>query len=98
MKQSTKTMPKKLFEIVKNDVCSVTGSNLRNIMLLVNKTSIEELNPTDAENISYHIANEKDEWRINVAKELLQVKAGDLEIEGFDYKEIKDMTELICTT
>lgn len=51
MKSSSKIMTKKLFEIVKNDVSSVTGSNLRNIMLMVNKTSIEELNPTDAENI-----------------------------------------------
>lgn len=41
---------------------------------------------------------DEDEWEINVAKELLQVKAGELKIEGFNFKEVKDMTELICTS
>ena len=61
-------MPGKLFELLKNDVSCVTGSNLRNIMLLVNKDNIEDLNPTDIEEMVYCPVEEKDKWKIDVGK------------------------------
>ena len=38
-----KTGPKHILKYVKHDVKSVTGSNLRNILLLTDKNTIEEI-------------------------------------------------------
>ena len=35
------------------------------------KTSIDDLSPMDADDILYHTADDQDEWKIRVAKELL---------------------------
>ena len=86
IKKSPKKLPEKLFELIKNDVSSVTGSNLRNIMILINKKTIEKLNPTDAENIIYCSVDDENKWKIEMTKELLEVRAGDLVIEGFSLK------------
>ena len=40
---------------IKHDVNSVTGSNLRKILQLVNKNSIDELSPEDARKIVYQL-------------------------------------------
>ena len=45
IKESKKTVPKVLLNTIKNNVNSVTGSNLRCIMQLVNVENIDELNP-----------------------------------------------------
>ena len=41
-----------LLNEAKRDVRSITGSNLRNIMILVGKTSVDEVNVGDVESIS----------------------------------------------
>ena len=51
IRKSSKKLPKKLYDLIKNDVSSVTGSNLRNIMLLVQKTNIDDLHSSDADSI-----------------------------------------------
>ena len=54
IKSSKKVALKNVFRIVKNDCRSVTGSNLRNIMLLVDKTKIEDLCEDNYNKVSYH--------------------------------------------
>ena len=95
--QSPKKMPKILFDTIKYDVTSTTGSNLRNIMLLVDKTDIEDIYPSDLMNIQYHPVEESNKLKIDVAKELIDLKFGLLYLENFNQKEIKDMLNLVCT-
>ena len=54
IKSSKKVALKNVFNIVKHDCQSVTGSNLRNIMLLVGKTSVDDLSVEDASRVEYH--------------------------------------------
>ena len=54
IENSPKTLPKLLLQTVKRDCRSVTGSNLRNILLLTNKDNVEELVPDDAFKIDYN--------------------------------------------
>ena len=67
-------------------------------MLIVGKTNIEDLNPLDAEQIEYCAVDEQNEWKIDVAKELLEVKSGTLQVDNFSFKEIDQMMSLICTS
>ena len=51
--RSTKSALKSIFNLVKYDTQSVTGYNLRKIMLLVNKNSVDELKTTDSTEVKY---------------------------------------------
>ena len=72
-------------------------TNLQNIMLRVGKTRIEDIIPSDRKVVFKEIPAGQ-EWRINVVKELSDVKNNNLEVSGFELEEIKTMLTWICTT
>ena len=47
IEKSKKLIPKQLLSFIKHDVRSTTGSNLRNILQLTNKNTIEEISLED---------------------------------------------------
>ena len=98
LKKSPKIVAGKLLKTIQNDTSSITGSNLRNIMLLVKKTSIDNLNPTDSDIIKYWPVEEENKWKIDIAKELLEVRSGNMELENFKSKEVQEMLSFICTS
>ena len=95
--RSPKKMPKIIFDTIKYDVTSITGSNLRNIMLIANKNDINDLDPSDTTDIQYYPVSENDEWKVNVVKELTDVKFGLLNLDNFSMKDVREMLDHICT-
>ena len=98
VKTSKKIALRNIFKLVKNDCRSVTGRNLLNIMILVNKTSIESLVPGDALDIKYHEIEEQQAWKIGVVKELTDVKFGEAFVEGFSRKELDAILNHVCVS
>ena len=100
--ESIENSPKKslqlLLNIAKNDVRSVTGSNLRQIMILCEKNTVSELWPLDINQIKYHEPSENDLWRLDMLDELMEAKHGDLDIPGFTAGELEVLRDIICTT
>ena len=80
IESSKKIAIKNVLNTVKNNVQSVTGKNLRNIMLLTDKVSIADLTPEDASSIKYREVPEKEFWRIGFLKELIELRDGDLQV------------------
>ena len=66
-------------------------------MLIVNKTQIDDLDPSDLINIKYFPVNEENKWKIDVIKELLEIQYGSLTLEDFKKDDIKDMINILCT-
>ena len=97
IKSSKKIALKNLFKVIKNDCRSTTGENLLNIMLLVNKTAIDTLVPNDAMDIKYHEISEADAYKVNLVKELTDVKFGEAFVEGFSRKELDSILSYLCT-
>ena len=97
IKSSKKIALKNLFKVIKNDCRSTTGQNLLNIMLLVNKTDIDKLVPSDAMDIKYHEISEADAYKVNLVKELTDVKFGEAFVEGFSRKELDSILNHVCT-
>ena len=98
IEKSTKSSLHILLKIAKNDVRSVTGGNLRHIMLLCGKNTVDDLSPYDATNIQYHEPPEEEIWRPDFLDELLEIKYGDLTVPGFSAEELDMMQDYICTT
>ena len=80
-----------------SDARSTTGSNMRNIMLTVGKTTVNDVDITDVNNFKYFEIDAKDKWRIPFAREIIEVKANTLEVPGFDEDELKTILEYVCT-
>ena len=55
------------------DVRSVTGSNMRNIMILVGKTKVEDVKLEDLNSITYFPLAEEEEWKIPMIKRLIDI-------------------------
>ena len=95
---SNKRAIKMLMETSKKDARSITGKNFRNIMLLVGKTSVDEVEKTDAENIKYHPIKSEDLWKVDAIQEIIEVKSRRLEIDDFNQDELEDILTYLCTS
>ena len=97
MKNSGKSPLVMLLNEAKKDVRSVTGSNLRNIMILAGKSSIEDVTVEDVDTIPYFNLSEDEHWKVDSIKEIIDVKAGNLDVPGFDLEELETILNHLCT-
>ena len=83
---------KRVLATMKTDVRSTTGKNLRHLMLKTKNFCIKEL-WTQKE--PYQAIPSSEIWRIEMIKELIEAKSGDLSII-LTTQEIDDLAEFIC--
>ena len=83
---------KRVLAIMKTDVRSTTGKNLRHLLLKTKNFCIKEL-WTQKE--PYQAIPSSETWRIKMMKELIDAKSGDLSII-LKKQEIDDLSEFIC--
>ena len=97
IQKSQKQLPKQMLNIIRRDVRSTTGSNLRQILLHTNKDHVEHLKSSDILQIKYHHIKEEDRWKTDVIKEIVQIKNEKLEVEGFSNPELEEILQHICS-
>ena len=78
------------------DVGSITGKNLRRIMLQTGKDFVEELTASDVKKIEYFHTPEYEEWRPILLKELIKVVDGSLVVDGFTNDKMNEIIKNIC--
>ena len=98
IQKSSKFLPGMLLNLVKHDVRSTVGSNLRNIMLLTGKDTIDEIKERDVLDVDYAPVNQEDLWKIKMVMEIIDVGDGQLHLENFSKEEIDDTLEYLCTS
>ena len=98
IKKSNKPVLRQLFEIAKADVRTITGSNLRNILLKTDLLNVDDLHPGITQQIKYKEINKLDLWRIPMIKELIDIKCGDnLPPDGWTSDELQEILDFVCT-
>ena len=89
IKSSCKPILRSLLSTLELDTRFTVGRNLRNIMLLVNKSSIRDITMADIDNIEYREVAEERQWRVEPVQHLLEEReAGGLDkddLEWLDY-------------
>ena len=95
---SGKQAIKMLAETAKKDVRSVTGQNFRHIMLLLGKTSVEAVEKIDVKEIEYFPISKEDSWKVDVIKEIVEVKSTAIEIDNFEEEELDNILLYLCTS
>ena len=98
IRQSPKPVLRQLYTIAKNDVRTTTGSNLRNILLLTNLTSVDDLRPSTMKQIKYKEISNINKWRVPLIKELIDMKYGDLRPpDNWTSEELEEILDFACT-
>ena len=84
--------------LIKYDNRSTTGHNIRRILLLIRKSSIEEVTSEDVDTIEYHNIEDRDKWRVEILKEILETRNNQLQIDGFSPEDCEKILIDICTS
>ena len=89
----------KIFEEVRNDCLSFTGSNLRQLMLLMDKDSIEDLEPTDIFENDFAMSPVQEAWRIPIVKEIIDLKTGEMVLpgDGLTSSQLEEILDTLIT-
>ena len=96
---STKTSMKTLYNCIRKDCNSITGNNLRRIMLLLGVDNIDRINMKSLEKMKhYEATNDEEKLRKSMVKELIEVKREYFHLENFSALEIDQMLEHLCIT
>ena len=97
IRTSSKPVLKQLYYFASSDVRSITGRNLRNILLLTNKLVIRDLEPEDIRSLKYNPTPENDRWRIPLLLDLQDIKHGILELPNdIQIDNLHDIMQMIC--
>ena len=96
IESSQKRVLRKMLNTLKRDCRSRTGSNLRSLMKLTGKTSVDDLEVGSTRGLLYKRIPDGEDWRINFAKELIDMKSGGLQVE-LTRAEIDDILHLVTT-
>ena len=70
IRKSEKIRPKQLLNIIQNDSCSITGSNIRRILIVTKKVNLEDICDKDIEEIETDAIEEENLWRVELIKEI----------------------------
>ena len=98
VRESPKYVLRQLYDLASCDVRTVTGSNLRNILMLTNQLQVGDLDPSVVDNIQYNTIEENEMWKIGLVKELIEMKHGNIQQpEGWSEDDLEDVLNLICT-
>ena len=98
IRNSDKSASKFLLNTILFDTRSTTGSNLRNILLMTDKTDVSELCPEDALQIKYHTIPREEEWRLPFIYDIFEAKHDRQLISNMSDSDLDDMISVLCTS
>ena len=98
IERSPKKLPMKLLHLIRHDTRSTTGSNLRNIMLLLNKVTIEGIKLNDIDSFEYSSVQPDNQWKVDMVREIIEVRGDQLKIDNFSRQELDELMDYLCTS
>ena len=98
VRHSPKIVLRQLYNIAKPDVRTITGSNLRNILLMTSLSRVDDIQPSTVDHLRYNEILEQDKWRVHIIKESMDMRNGEIIApEGWTKDELNDILHFACT-
>ena len=97
IRTSTKHALRSLLKVVEYDTISVTGRNLRSILLQTEAQDVRKLKACDYK-IKYRNVPRNEEFRVGFIKELIDVKNNQLDVHGFNNDELDEILQHLCVS
>ena len=67
-------------------------------MLLLGESRVEYVKLEDSSSLPYHNLEPNEAWRVSSIKEIINTKAGMLEVPGFQTEELEEILHHLCTS
>ena len=84
-----------MISLVDTDVQTVTGRNLRRILLLSEKANVHQLRPSDMDRVNLY--GDPELWRVLAIKEILEIRAGEALLpDGWVQGELEAILQAAC--
>ena len=85
--------------MVKQKVRTTTGSNLRNILLMTDLQSVDDLKPNIVTKLKYNQIMEEDKWRVGIIGEIIDMKNGNMVTPaGWTVEELDEILNFACVS
>ena len=94
---SKKKSLRELLKVLEYDTMSVTGGNLRQILIDTDTHDIRNLEPSDIK-AKYKDIPIGEEYRVNVIKEIIETRNNQLEVPGFENHELEEILRHVCVS
>ena len=95
LRQSEKPVLRHMISLVDTDVQTVTGRNLRRILLLSEKPNVTQLRPNDMDRVNLY--GDPELWRVLAVKEILEIRDGGLELpDGWVQGDMETILHSAC--
>ena len=95
LRNSEKPVLRNTISLVENDTRTVTGRNLRNILLLTDRPDVQHLRPSNMEAVFLY--GQPDLWRDLAITDILEMRAGDLQLpDGWSMGEMEAILQAAC--
>ena len=98
LSNSPKYTVRELNRMLGKDCRSITGANLRRIMLECNATNLKKPTNADISRHGFESAPVGEEWRGEIIRELIGIRDGTFEKNGWSNEEISEVLLHLCTT
>ena len=98
LETSSKEILRKLVRQVKRDCRTNTGRNLRRLMILSDVCDVDNIETNTIRKRPYTRIPLHDEWKVHIAKELINTSSRELVIQQFNRNEIQEMLQHILTS
>ena len=98
IRDSPKFVLRQLYELSCNDTRTLTGANLRNILVLTDKLKVADLYPGVVDEIKYLKPEDSELWRLGLIDELIDIKYGMISPpDGWSQADLEKVLSVTCT-
>jgi hypothetical protein len=97
IRKGKKIAIRNLLNVMEYDTRSVTGHNLRSLLLQSDVPHIQKLKASDV-TAAYRSMSEEDQFRFGFINEIIDVKNNNLEVAGFTDDELSELLEFLCVS
>ena len=97
IRNSKKEVLRHILRLIEYDTLSVTGRNLRMILIKTGLHDIRSLKPNDY-NLKYGEVPVNEEYRVSFIQELINIEQNKLEVPGFERYEVKEILQYLCVS
>ena len=97
IRRSKKIAIRNLLKVIEYDTKSVTGHNLRSLLLQSSVLDIQKLKASDVTS-AYSSMSEEEQFRVGFINEIIDVMNNNLEIAGFTDDELGELLEFLCVS
>ena len=97
VRNSKKEVLRHVLQVIEHDALSVTGRNLRSILIKTGLHDIKSLKAADYKT-KYREVPDSEEYRVGYIEELINIQHSKVEVPGLEVDELQEILKHLCVS